>query len=55
MGKVDFLYSHKNKFNQLLKRDQTYERDVERRALFYIIAGNEDLYNKVEFIYDNLN
>ena len=46
--KVDF----QERFSELLQRDGTHEGDFERKALFYIIAGNQDLYNKADFIYD---
>lgn len=39
-------------FNELISQDKTNEKDVERKALFYIFAGNEDLYNKVNNFYD---
>lgn len=50
--KNNFSYSFEDRFNQLLQKDGTYERDLERKALFYILAGNLDLYSKVNFIYD---
>lgn len=42
------------RFNELLKRDGTNPRDLERQSLFYILAyANEgDLFNKVNYIYD---
>ena len=42
------------RFNDLMKRDNTHPRDLERRSLFYILAyANEgDLYNKINHIYD---
>lgn len=40
------------RFNELLERDGTHEKDRERRALFYIISGNDDLYGKVNHLYD---
>lgn len=43
---------HENRLVNLLKRDKTQATDVERLALFYIIAGNTDLYNKVSCIYN---
>ncbi|QII81600.1 DUF6075 family protein [Jeotgalibaca arthritidis] len=39
-------------FNKLLERDQTSPSDSERRALFYILSGNKDLYQKVNGIFD---
>lgn len=52
MKKNEFLYGFENRFNQLLQRDNTLKSDVERESLFYIIAGNDDLYRKVDYIYD---
>ncbi|MFW6025751.1 MAG: DUF6075 family protein [Candidatus Woesearchaeota archaeon] len=49
---MKYLYSTKGRFNQLMELDGTNEKDVERKALFHIIAGNEDLYKKKDFIYD---
>lgn len=43
---------HQQRFNQLIRRDQTYTGDTERKALFFIIAGNDDLFVKSYFIYD---
>lgn len=40
------------RFNKLMERDQTSPNDSERKALFYILSGNEDLYKKVTSIYD---
>lgn len=39
-------------FEILTKRDQTHPEDIERMALFIIIAGNEDLFEKARYIYD---
>ncbi|OFV71541.1 DUF6075 family protein [Acetobacterium wieringae] len=39
-------------FEILIKRDQTHPEDIERIALFIIIAGNEDLFVKARNIYD---
>ncbi|WIV11171.1 DUF6075 family protein [Proteiniborus sp. MB09-C3] len=51
-----FLSSkHALKFRELIKKDNTYPKDSERHALFYIIAGNNDLYKKRNFIYDFKN
>lgn len=47
-----YLYSFEDRLNQLLERDNTHKEDVERKALFYILAGNDDLYNKIDYIYD---
>lgn len=34
---------HEYQFLNLLQKDKTHPSDVERLALFYIIAGNADL------------
>lgn len=41
-----------NNFEELIKRDNTKNTDIERLALFYILANNEDLFQKVNYIYD---
>ena len=40
------------RFVELMDKDNTKKDDNERKALFYIIAGNEELYSKVQYIYD---
>lgn len=52
MEKNNILYSFEDRFNQLLEKDGTHDDDLERKALLYIMAGNDDLYNKADFIYD---
>lgn len=50
---MGFLSSkHALRFRELIKEDNTHPKDSERHALFYIIAGNDDLYKKRNFIYD---
>lgn len=50
---MEFLNNkHALKFRELIKEDSTHPKDSERHALFYIIAGNDDLYKKRNFIYD---
>jgi hypothetical protein len=44
--------SFEERFNLVLERDNTHKSDVERRAMFYILAGNDDLYRKINYIYD---
>lgn len=44
--------NHKDNFELLLKRDGTHLNDFERKALFYIFAGNEEIMNQVDFLYD---
>lgn len=43
---------NKDNFIELISRDNTNDEDIERIALFYIIAENEDLYSNVEGIYN---
>ncbi|EOR25292.1 hypothetical protein A500_10460 [Clostridium sartagoforme AAU1] len=43
---------HAVNFNELIQKDNTHPRDTERYSLFYIIAGNEDLFRKRKFLYD---
>lgn len=43
---------HAVNFNELIHKDNTHPRDTERYSLFYIIAGNEDLFRKRTFLYD---
>jgi len=43
---------HENRFVSLLQKDNTHPNDVERLALFYIVAGNDDLCRKVKYIYN---
>lgn len=46
------MLTFEERFNDLLERDQTSPGDYERKALFYILSGNKDLYQKVNGIYD---
>ena len=46
------LYNFEDRYEELLKKDKTAEDDRERKSLFYILAGNLDLYGKVNYIYD---
>lgn len=40
------------RFNQMILQDNTSEHDRERRSFFFIMAGNEDLSNKITYFYD---
>lgn len=42
------------RFNELMKRDNTNPRDLERQSLFFILAyaNDGDLFKKVNHIYD---
>lgn len=50
--RIENLYTIEDRLNFLIKNDKTNEGDLERRTLFYIVAGNYDLYSKVNYIYD---
>ncbi len=43
---------HKERFINMTSEDDMSLHDLERASLFYIIAGNDDLYTKRKFIYD---
>ena len=50
---IKFLNNeHKERFNKCIEQDGTYEYDFERKSLFYILSGNDDLYRRIEDIYD---
>jgi len=44
--------NHKTWYESLRKEDNTHLEDKERIALFYLIAGNNDLYQKIAYIYE---
>lgn len=46
------IYNFEERYNELMKKDGTDKEDLERKALFYILAGNIDLYSKVNYIYN---
>ena len=46
---------HENKLMKLLQRDGTHPKHKERVSLFYILSGNDDLYDKYRSIYDFRN
>ncbi len=53
MIKMNFINAdHHLRFNILTERDHTHEKDIERRAMFYIFAGVEDLFSKINHLYD---
>lgn len=43
---------HESNFLDLMVMDNTYHDDKERQSLWYIIAGDTDLYRKRNHIYD---
>jgi len=44
--------SHKSRYLELIEKAKVHRCDFERHALFYIISGNKDLYQKKYSIYD---
>lgn len=40
------------RFKELLLRAKLRYKDKERQSLFYVLAGNDDLYKQVDKIYD---
>lgn len=51
---MDYLNKeHERRFQYLIEEDQTCISDKERQSLFYLLAGNRDLYEKRRFVYDN--
>lgn len=51
---MDYLSKeHERRFQDLIAEDHTSVFDKERQSLFYILAGNRDLYEKRRFVYDN--
>lgn len=40
------------RYQQMLERSDAPHGDLERQALFHILAGNEELYSKIDYIYD---
>jgi len=45
--------AHKECFTNMMIEDDMSPQDTERASLFYIIAGNGDLYKKRRFIYNS--
>lgn len=50
--KSNIPYMIEDRFKELLDRDHVNDKDLERKSFFYIIAGNIELYKKVDYIYD---
>ena len=46
------MKTHEQRLQELLAKDKTHPKDMERKAMFYILSGNDDLYSKVHHIYD---
>ncbi len=50
---MNFLNNtHEIKYLKLIQEASIHELDTERKALFYIISGDEDLFRKRNYIYD---
>lgn len=49
---MDFIYDKEERYEMLKQKDNTSDGDAERLALFYILANNDDLYVKAEYIYN---
>jgi hypothetical protein len=48
-----FLFpDHEGYFRTLLQWDGTNESDLERKAMFYIFSGNEEIMKCIELFYD---
>jgi len=43
----NFLYDSEERLKQLVKRDGTNESDIERKAMFYILAGNYVIFDLI--------
>jgi hypothetical protein len=43
---------HKSRYVKMLAIANVHKHDQERKALFYILSGNDDLYKKIKEIYD---
>jgi len=52
MGQHFVSSEHKERFINMMIEDDMSPHDSERASLFYIITGNDDLYEKRRFIYD---
>ena len=42
---------HESNLIRLMLKDKSNPKDMERLAMFYILAGNSDLYSKLNQIY----
>lgn len=50
---MDFLNDkHKDIYLELIENSNVNPNDVERKVLFYIISGNDDLFKKKSSVYD---
>lgn len=52
-GKSKMVKDKKDlRYQQILERSGATPGDLERKALFHIIAGNDELYNNINSLYD---
>lgn len=50
---MEFLsQEHEKNFNNLIKKGDVRSGDIERKSMFYIISGNNDLFKQVNNIYN---
>ena len=47
-----FTDKHEQNFKKLIEQDKTSSNDLDRIALFYVIAGNKDLFNYADRVYN---
>lgn len=40
------------RYENLLKLDSTHVNDKNRKAMFYILSANDDIYRLIDYIYD---
>lgn len=53
MENIFLSEEHKNRFMECIAKDKTFNDDVERMALFFILSGNNDIWAKgVNSFYD---
>ena len=56
MRQIDFISNeHQKRFEELIEKDRTSIGNNERRQLFYVIAGCDDLWTAKDRIYDFTN
>lgn len=43
---------HKKRYEKCIEKDKTFINDNERKGMFYILSSNEDIYKKINDLYD---
>lgn len=43
---------HKKRYEECIEKDKTFINDNERKGMFYILSSNEDIYKKINDLYD---